>query len=521
MVRRLAYLILGGARWVWSKRFTRGVLAALVMLAVAGMLFLYVGYRRDRARLAHEWDRKVTQQPRATPAQIRGRLEALISLAATPEQVPSFLPESMADNVACSAAVCEAVNFIVGGPRLLRNADAWRFFDVNRDVLEETYDRVRQYPDDFVVENGRIVEKYDRRIRLSNLIGSVGTGDALTSSAMFVVGYHFHDTQSDEAILRAGSTWNSHVLLILGRRGGRWYGYHLFHDPRRLEMNPFHVDDLGDELPPQFDLMYVWRIMDGINLTLDQVPQRVVSVTRPYREITRLVGWSNHFTRNASVNSFVDSGIVGWFGDEEQYPQILDGRTSFVGINSPNLQRGWHGQIKGFLNGVPIQRQVGPSRRGEYGREFQCVEFVNRYYSSVLGHRNMTITGNADSYFYDAGSKGLVGFPNGGETPPITNDILVFDSDGPGVHTDPGHVAIVYEVSNTRVCFAQQNTRRSSDCLPVRVQDGRWSVSSLASDRPVVGWSRRREDRNGSSQSPRVAGAPRSLACADRRGRGR
>lgn len=514
---RVAEWVLGGVRRVWSVRFVRVVTAMLAVLAVASTVFLYTGYRSDRSRLTREWDRKTTQHRRATPAEIRGRLEALISLADSPDQAPSFLPESMVDNVACSAAVSEAVNFIVGGPRLLQTDDAWRFAETNRAVLEVTYDRVRRYPGDFAVENGRIVERFNRRIWLSQLIGSIGRGDALTSSAIFLVGYHFHETLSDAAILRAGSAWNSHVLLILGRRGGRWYGYHLFHDPRRPEANPFHVDDLGDELPPQFDLMYVWRVRAGIDLGSEQVPQRVVSVTRPHRELTRLVGWAN-WTRNASIASFVDSGLIGWLGDPEQFPQILHGRAPFTAINSPNLRRGWHGQLKGFLNGVPIQRQVGPSQRGTYGLQFQCVEFVNRYYADVLGHRNLARTGNADSYFYDAAAKGLVAFPNGGETPPAVNDILVFDSDGPGVHTDPGHVAIVYEVSETRVCFAQQNARNSSDCLPVQVQAGRWYVSPLAPDRPVVGWSRRREGHDGPAIQ-QVSRAPRAVAALDRRGR--
>lgn len=465
------------------------ILALPFLVAAALTIPLYIGFRRDRARLTSEWMVKVTIQPRRDPATQRGLLTGLMNTT-NAAQVPSFLPESMIDNVACGAAVCDAVNFIVGGQRLLQSADAWRFAQVNAAQLETVYDRPTRYPGDFEIDRTRnqIIERYDRRIWLSRIVGTVGQGATLTSDGIYVVGYHYHETQSDAAILSANGTLNSHLLLLLGRQG-HWYGYHLYHDPRRPNANPYHVDDLGEELPPQFDLMYVWRVKE-IQLGLESRPVRLVTTTQPYQSLNRLVGWMN-WTGSARIASFVDSGLMGWFGDEEQYPVIMSTQNGFTDLTSPSSsQRRWRGQVMGMLNGVAIYRHMGADERGLHGLEFECVEFVNRYYASVYGHRIPMRNGNADSYFHDPAPKGLVAFPSGGATAPVLNDILVFDSDGPG--GDPGHVGIVYEVSEQRICFAQQNTSHPSECLSVRVQNGNWTLTPLAPNRPCVGWSRRR-----------------------------
>lgn len=478
---------------------------ALALAAILGLvgIGLFVSYRADRSALTNEWAAKVTSEPRRSPAAIRGLLNGLIE-SRDPNRVPSFLPESMVDNVACSAAVSQAVNFLVGGEPLLVTADAWRFAEANASALETVYDRLRTYPGDFAVEDGRIVERrgHDRRVWLSQIVGTVGQGSTLTANGIYIVGYHYRETQSDREILAANGTWNSHVLLLLGRRGGRWWGYHLYHDPERPTQNPFHIDNLGDELPEQFDVMYVWRVK-GVDLGLEAGTERLVSVTRPYQDINRLVGWFN-WTRSARIASFFDGAAIGLFGDREQYPVIVQtARDRFTAVESSNFSRPRHGQVLGLLNGVEIRRHVGNDVRGVYGLEHECVEFVNRYYATRLRHHNLARTGNADSYFYDPAPKGLVAFPNGGTTAPERNDILVFDPDGLG--GDPGHVAIVYEVTQQRVCFAQQNTSSPSGCLPVRVQDGRWSIDPLANNRPCVGWSRRRLS-DGASTNPDVLG---------------
>ena len=71
----------------------------------------------------------------------------------------------------------------------------------------------------------------------------------------------------------------------------------------------------------------------------------------------------------------------------------------------------------------------------------------------------MTQTGHADSYLWQAKSKGLVAYMNGGKTKPKVHDLLVFDSgDRDG---DPGHIAVVISVGDADVCFVQQNFYRN------------------------------------------------------------
>lgn len=173
------------------------------------------------------------------------------------------------------------------------------------------------------------------------------------------------------------------------------------------------------------------------------------------------------------------------------------------------LNTGWsfflaapaHGEILGVENGVEVRAYgVGGSVRGEFGLEYECVELVNRYYVQVLGYRNMTRTGHAESYFWDARAKGLIAFQNGSSTPPAIHDILVFDggeSDG-----SVGHVAVVVgvDVDAGSVTFIQQNIRARADAvfvrdvwkdtLALRSLEGEWFINQGHYTFPVAGWSR-------------------------------
>ncbi len=181
-----------------------------------------------------------------------------------------------------------------------------------------------------------------------------------------------------------------------------------------------------------------------------------------------------------------------------------------AGLTALRLGAGWTfsftapaaGDVLGTHNGVDVRAYgSGGSVRGEFGLEFECVELVNRYYVQALGHRNMTKTGHAESYYWDARHKGLVAYPNGGSEPPAVHDILVFDggeSDG-----SVGHVAIVTQVDLEAgaITFVEQNMiaytdfvfRRDiwKDTLPLlKNLDGEWFVDQGRYTLPVAGWSR-------------------------------
>jgi hypothetical protein len=160
-----------------------------------------------------------------------------------------------------------------------------------------------------------------------------------------------------------------------------------------------------------------------------------------------------------------------------------------------------HGEILGVENGVEVRANASASVRGEYGLEYECVELINRYYVQILGHRNMTRTGHADSYYWSAHEKGLAAYPNGGSTRPEIHDILVFDwADDDG---SVGHVAVVVDVdlATGSVTFIQQNmTVRADgglfrrevwmDTLPLRSLNNGWTVEQGHYNIPVAGWAR-------------------------------
>ena len=113
-----------------------------------------------------------------------------------------------------------------------------------------------------------------------------------------------------------------------------------------------------------------------------------------------------------------------------------------------------------YYNG-PIDNVSGRSVASDgynLGQQYQCVEFVKRYYYEFMGHKMPDPWGHAKSFYdpsiTDGGfnkARGLKQYANGGGTKPEVNDILVFGSTG------YGHVAIICEVGPGYVEMIQQN----------------------------------------------------------------
>jgi probable HAF family extracellular repeat protein len=100
---------------------------------------------------------------------------------------------------------------------------------------------------------------------------------------------------------------------------------------------------------------------------------------------------------------------------------------------------------------------------GFYGQQYQCTEYVKRFYYQALGVTSArSWIGDAIDYFASAtvnlplvgaNNKNLTPYVNSGVVPPAPDDILVFiDS----ANTE-GHVAIVTGVTPTSVTFIEQN----------------------------------------------------------------
>lgn len=187
---------------------------------------------------------------------------------------------------------------------------------------------------------------------------------------------------------------------------------------------------------------------------------------------------------------------------------LLIGSVLWVaGVTIWRLNTGWsfrfspvsHGTVLGSHHGVTLHAYgLGGSVRGEYGLEYECVELINRYYVQVLGHRNLTRTGDADTYFWSATAKGLRAFSNGGPVAPAVHDILVFDG-GPE-DGEVGHVAIIVAVTDTNVTFIQQNMKVFTDrvferdvwkdTLSLQQVGDDWFVDQGLYPSPIAGWSR-------------------------------
>ena len=118
-----------------------------------------------------------------------------------------------------------------------------------------------------------------------------------------------------------------------------------------------------------------------------------------------------------------------------------------------------------------------------YGRKWQCVEFVRRFYKDHLGHEMPSAWGNAADYFRDAiahgarnPERGLRQFRNGGSERPRTDDLVVFQ-DVAGAY---GHVGIVIEVGEDTVILGQQNALPALVTLPLSSHEDRWTIGGGA-----------------------------------------
>jgi surface antigen len=154
------------------------------------------------------------------------------------------------------------------------------------------------------------------------------------------------------------------------------------------------------------------------------------------------------------------------------------------------------------LNGVPVYYNGDISHvagrnvaRNGYniGLQWQCVEFVKRYYLEHLGHQMPDAYGHAKD-FYDVqlpdasynDRRGLVQYMNPSLKKPEVNDIIVFDGH---IGNRYGHIAIVSNVYAEHIEIIQQNPgpgKASRELLPLNYKNRHWHVLQ----RRCMGWLR-------------------------------
>lgn len=129
------------------------------------------------------------------------------------------------------------------------------------------------------------------------------------------------------------------------------------------------------------------------------------------------------------------------------------------------------------------------------GVQWQCVEYVRRYYYQIYGVDLASAwRGNADTWYDNAAIMNLDRYQNKITTiRPQVGDILVSES---------CHIAIVRSVSDTEVCTIQQNWTNTSGDLNLcrtlsRNSFGQYSVAGFSSGYPIRGWLRRHNTTDG------------------------
>jgi len=129
------------------------------------------------------------------------------------------------------------------------------------------------------------------------------------------------------------------------------------------------------------------------------------------------------------------------------------------------------------------------------GLEFQCVEFVKRYYYEQFNHKMPDSYGHAISFYNKKLADGdfnkqrdLTQYSNPSISKPDKSDLIVMKG---SLFNRYGHVAIISKVTDIEIEIIQQNPGPFSPSREVfkltKTIDGKWKIES---DR-ILGWLRK------------------------------
>jgi len=128
------------------------------------------------------------------------------------------------------------------------------------------------------------------------------------------------------------------------------------------------------------------------------------------------------------------------------------------------------------------------------GLEYQCVEFVKRYYYEYYNHKMPDSYGHAKSFFQPHladeklnVNRGLYQFNNHSSTKPQIGDLLIFDGT---IFNKFGHVAIVSMIKENSIEIIQQNAgpfNSSRSIIEFKYKEGKYSIM----DHRILGWLRK------------------------------
>jgi hypothetical protein len=128
------------------------------------------------------------------------------------------------------------------------------------------------------------------------------------------------------------------------------------------------------------------------------------------------------------------------------------------------------------------------------GLQYQCVEFVKRYYYERFRHKMPEAAGHARDFFDPRVKDGAINparnlrqYRNGGRQKPRAGDLLVF---GPTAKNPYGHVAIVSKADGDEVELVQQNGGawvRPRQRLDLEKTGSGWRIN----EKNLLGWLRK------------------------------
>ena len=128
------------------------------------------------------------------------------------------------------------------------------------------------------------------------------------------------------------------------------------------------------------------------------------------------------------------------------------------------------------------------------GLNYQCVEFVKRYYYEHLNHKMPDSYGNAKDFFNKDLKDGQVNtkraltqYSNPSISRPKVDDLLIFSGTK---YNSFGHVAIVSNVTGNEVEIVQQNpgpTAKSRATFSIESQGEKWKINNER----IMGWLRK------------------------------
>lgn len=141
------------------------------------------------------------------------------------------------------------------------------------------------------------------------------------------------------------------------------------------------------------------------------------------------------------------------------------------------------------INGGTYPDTSNTSNAGGYnsGLQWQCVEFINRYYYQIYNKDIKVGGGNAQDYWSLASTKGLVAYPNAGSVAPQVGDIIV----STGISGNVGHVAIVWKIEAGKIHLVEQNWHEGAGDIDhvLSLSSGN-KVEDFSASYPVTGWLR-------------------------------